>query len=65
MQQKVITSGNASALNHEIAKMIEDGWKPLGPHRVVEVLHQLQYSGSEHKRTLIEVEYSQTMVKED
>jgi len=64
MEQKIITAKNASSLNNKISTMIAEGWKPIGFHGVVEVHRQNRYSGSQHMDTMIESEYSQTMVKE-
>lgn len=63
MEQKIITSHSASGLNEQMKKLIEEGWKPLGSHQVVEVHYQNRYAGSQHMDTRIESEYSQTMVK--
>jgi hypothetical protein len=40
-----------------------EGWTPIGSHSAVESYHQLQFAGSQHKRTEITVEYSQTLIK--
>jgi len=40
-----------------------DGFEPVGGHHVVEIHHQLRFSGMQHKDTTIEREYSQTMIK--
>ena len=64
MKQKVITSHSASGLNEQIEKMIGEGWVPIGSHKVVETHHQMRFAGTQHKDTIIEREYSQTMKKE-
>lgn len=64
MEQKIITAGHVSTLNREMEELIKEGWIPVGSHQVVTKIEQLQYSGMQHKRTLHEVEYSQTMRKE-
>ena len=64
MEQKIITSKSANDLNAKIKEMIEEGWEPIGEHKVVEKFHQCQYAGTQHMRTIIELEYSQTMRKE-
>lgn len=63
MNHKVITSSSASGLNKDVEKLIDMGWIPLGSHKVIEAHRQNRYSGSQHMDTIIEVEYSQTMVK--
>jgi len=61
MAQKIITARSAEELNEKMAKMIEEGWMPIGSHHVVEIHHQLRYAGMQHKDTMIQLEYSQTM----
>lgn len=63
MEQIILTAGSASELNTKIKQMIEQGWEPIGPHQVVEVHHQLRYSGMQHKDTHVQSEYSQTVKK--
>jgi hypothetical protein len=63
MEQIIITSGSARDLSRNISEMIKEGWEPVGSHQVVERNHILQYSGMQHKRTQIEIEYSQSMRK--
>ncbi len=59
----ILTAKSASSLNSKIEEKINEGWNTIGSHKVVEVHHQLRYSGTQHKDTIIESEYSQTMVK--
>jgi hypothetical protein len=63
MEQIVLTAGSASDLNQKVKDMIEQGWTPVGSHKVVEKHHQLRYSGMQHKDTQIQSEYSQTVKK--
>ena len=65
MEQKIITARSASHLNTKIAEMIEEGWKPLGSHQVLTIHAQNRYAGMQHKDTVYETEYSQTMVKDE
>ena len=64
MEQKIITSSSASGLNEKIQKMIEEGWKPLGSHQVVVKHSQNRFAGMQHKDTINEIEYSQTIIKD-
>jgi hypothetical protein len=64
MEQKIITSHSASNLNAQLKDMIEQGWEPIGSHQVVETHHQLRFAGNQHKDTIIEREYSQTIKKD-
>lgn len=64
MEQMILTSSSASGLNTAIKNMVAQGWIPIGSHKVVEIHHQLRYSGMQHKDTVIELEYSQTIKKD-
>lgn len=64
MEQKIITSSSASGLNQKIADLQKEGWEPIGSHSVVTKHEQKVFSGSEHRRTEFEIEYSMTMKRE-
>ena len=64
MEQIILTARSASELNTQIKDKIEQGWTPVGSHHVVEVHHQMRYSGMQHKDTMIDREYSQTVKKD-
>ena len=64
MEQKIITSHSASDLNSKLADLIKEGWKPIGGHQVVVSHEQNRFSGMQHKDTIIEREYSQTVQRE-
>lgn len=64
MEFKILTSHSASGLNQLIKEHISEGFKPVGGHSVVKKHEQLRYSGLQHKDTIIELEYSQSMIKE-
>lgn len=64
MEQKIITAHSASDLNSKLADLMKEGWKPMGPHQVVEVHHQMIYSGMQHKDTIVEREYSVSVQRE-
>lgn len=63
MEQKIITARFASELNQKISEMQKDGWEPIGSHFVVVTREQKRFAGSQHKDTVFEHEYSQTMKK--
>jgi hypothetical protein len=65
MEQKIITSGSAHGLNEKIEKAIVEGWKPLGSHQVVVKHSQNRFAGTQHRDTIHELEYSQTLVKDE
>ena len=64
MEQLIITAHSAGELNKKIREMMAEGWKPVGSHQVIQTHIQNRYSGMQHKDSIIEVEYSQTMSKE-
>lgn len=64
MDYKIVTSTHSDGLTSKVKKMIEEGWKPIGGHSVVEEHRQNRYSGSQHMDTIIKTEYSQTLIKE-
>ncbi len=64
MEQKIITANSASDLNAKLTDLMKEGWKPMGSHQVVEVHHQMRFSGMQHKDTMIEREYSLSVQRE-
>lgn len=60
----IVTSHSSEILNKKIKDYIEMGWKPVGSHQVVIINEQLRYAGSQHTGTIVDREYSQTMIKE-
>lgn len=64
MEQKIITAHSASDLNSKLADLTKEGWKPIGSHQVVEVHHQMRFSGMQHKDTIVEREYSLSVQRE-
>jgi len=65
MEYKILSSRSTQELTRKVNELIQEGWKPIDGHSVVEVHRQNRYSGSQHMDTRIEVEYSQTMIKND
>ena len=64
MEYKIVYSSSPSGLSEKVNNLINEGWKPIGGHSVVELHRQNRFSGSQHMDTRIESEYSQTMIKE-
>jgi hypothetical protein len=62
-EYKVVVSHTAEMLNSQVERHIADGWKPIGSHQVVESHRQNRFSGMQHKDTIIQFEYSQTLIK--
>lgn len=64
MEYKVVTSTSASGLTTKINEAVAEGWKvEKRSYNVVERNHQLRYSGSQHRDTQIESQYSVLMKK--
>jgi hypothetical protein len=64
MEYKILSSRSPEELSRKVNEHIQEGWKTNGGHSVVEVHRQNRFSGSQHMDTRIEVEYSQTIIKE-
>lgn len=64
MEYKIVSSSSPSGLSQRVNELINEGWKPIGGHKVVELHRQNRFSGTQHMDTRIESEYTQTMVKE-
>ena len=64
MEQKIITSHSAENLNDKLKNLIKEGWRPIGQHQVVEVHHQMRFSGMQHRDTTINREYSLSVQRE-
>ena len=64
MDYKIVSSTYPEGLTSKVKELMEEGWKPIGGHSVVETHRQNRYSGSQHMDTIIKTEYSQTLTKE-
>lgn len=60
---KIVTASSASALETRVNLLIVEGYVPAGSHVVVETHRQNRFSGLQLKDTVVDREYSQTMVK--
>jgi hypothetical protein len=63
MEYKLITSSSPQGLTNTINLLMVEGWEPVGSHQVVITHSQNRFSGTTHKDTTHETEYSQTMVR--
>ena len=63
MTYKILTSHEPSKLTNKVNEHIEQGWEIVGSHIVVTRNSTNRFSGSQHKDTIFNLEYSQTMVK--
>ena len=65
MNYIVITAKSPSDLTAQVNDYIDKGFQPIGSHQVVIRHSQLRYSGMQHKDTLNDLEYTQTMFKQN
>jgi hypothetical protein len=65
MEYKIVKSSTASGLTEVVNMYMAEGFKPIGSHQVVTTRELNRFRGSQHADTLIDNEYSQTMVKGD
>ena len=65
MEYKIVKSSTASGLAEVVNMYMADGFKPIGSHQVVTTRELNRFRGSQHADTLIDNEYSQTMIKEN
>ena len=63
MEYKIVKSSTASGLAEVVNMYIADGFKPIGSHQVVTTRELNRFRGSQHADTIIDNDYSQTMVK--
>lgn len=61
----IVGSHSISGLNEKIKSYTKEGYEVVGSHQVVETHHQNRYRGSDHMDTIIEHEYTITMVREE
>ena len=63
MVQIILTSSNPRGLEKKIAEKIEEGFVSVGSHQVVTIYSQNKFSGSQFMATQHDLEYSQSMVR--
>lgn len=63
MEQIILTSTNKVGLEKKIRQAIGEGFVPVGSHQVVTIYSQNKFSGSQHMATQHELEYSQSMIR--
>jgi len=64
MDYKIVTSSSPDQLTVKVKELIKEGWKPVGGHQALVTHQQNRYSGDQHKDTVCDLEYSQSMTKE-
>ena len=65
MEDKIVRGGSRNELTTKLNERIKDGWEIGGSHQVVIHREQNRYSGQQHMDTLNQLEYTQTMIKND
>jgi hypothetical protein len=63
MEYKVIYGGSPKELTDGVNTYLKDGWEIVGSHQVSVIQSTNQFSGDQHKGTRNEIEYSQTLIK--
>jgi len=64
MKTLIIGSKSLQGLNEKIEKYHNEGYGIVGSHQVVEVHHQNRFRGTQHVDTIVEREYSITLVRQ-
>lgn len=64
-EYKIETAHDSSSLAKKVNELIKEGWQTVGSHQVVIKHQQLRYAGMQHKDTIFEIEYSQTLVNSE
>jgi hypothetical protein len=64
METRIIGSKSLQGLNEKIEKYYNEGYEVVGSHQVVEVHHQNRFRGTQHVDTIVEHEYSITLVRQ-
>ena len=63
MEYKVIYGGSPKELTDGVNTYLKDGWEIVGSHQVVVIHSQNRFRGDQHIDTRNEIEYSQTLIK--
>ena len=64
METLIITSSSPQGLNEKIEKYYNEGYRVEGSHQVIETRHQNRFRGTQHVDTIIEHEYSVTLIRQ-
>jgi hypothetical protein len=63
MEYKVVYGDSPSELTRLVSENLKDGWELSGSHQVVVRRQQNRYRGDQHIDTFNDLEYSQTLIK--
>lgn len=65
MNYKVVVTHSGEELSRKVQELMEDGWITIGSHQVQVRHEQNRFRGDQHVDTLNDLEYSQTLIKND
>jgi hypothetical protein len=65
MEYKVIEGGSPHEITRKVNELIQEGWTPIGGHQVVVRREINRFSGTQHRDTLNDIEYTQTLIKQN
>ena len=63
MEYKIVSGDSPNEVTNRVNELMKDGWKPSGSHQVVIRREQNRFSGQQHMDTLNQLEYTQTLIK--
>ena len=63
MEYKVVYGDSPSELTRLVSENLNNGWELSGSHQVVVRRQQNRYRGDQHIDTVNDLEYSQTLIK--
>ena len=63
MEYKVVYGDSPSELTRLVSEKLQNGWELSGSHQVVIRRQQNRYRGDQMIDTINEIEYSQTLIK--
>ena len=63
MEYKVVYGESPSELTRLVSENLNNGWELSGSHQVVVRRQQNRYRGDQHIDTVNDLEYSQTLIK--
>ncbi len=62
-EYKILNARSSSELVSQVKGLIADGWRPIGSHQVVVSHIQNRFSGMQHKDSVHQREYTQTIIR--
>lgn len=65
MEYKIVYGGSPNELTRVVNENLKEGWTIVGSHQVVVRHEQNRFRGTQHVDTLNDLEYTQTLIKEN